>query len=204
MNLAIRNPAKRDQILPIRAARPEDAPDLARLIDIAGGGIPTWLWAGMAAPGEEPIDVGTRRAMREEGGFSYRNALVADCGGAVRGMILGYRLAHLAQDEITGAPEVLRPFLELEREVPESWYINAFALFESDRGRGTGTRLLHAALERARQEGCRQASVQFFSENPRAGTFYRRNGFRELASRPVIPHPAFRYTGETVLLVRDL
>jgi ribosomal protein S18 acetylase RimI-like enzyme len=192
------------QEIQIRAARPDDARDLARLIEIAGAGIPTWLWSGMAEPGESPLDVGTRRAMREEGGFSYRNAIVAEAGGAVVGMILAYRLPPLGEEDISGAPEILMPFLELEQEVTDTWYINAFATDEAFRGRGLGSRLLDATLETAKAAGCSQASVQYFSENPRAGTFYRRQGFREVAARRVVPNPAFKYTGDTVLLVRDI
>jgi GNAT superfamily N-acetyltransferase len=187
-----------------RAARSDDARDLARMIEIAGAGIPTWLWSGMAATGETALDVGERRARREEGGFSYRNAIVADRAGAVIGMILAYRLPPLGEDEIAGAPDVLRPILELEAEVPDTWYINAFAIDEKERGNGTGSRLMHATLDAARAAGCTQASVQFFSENPRAGSFYLRHGFREVAARRVVPHPALKYTGDTVLLVRDL
>jgi ribosomal protein S18 acetylase RimI-like enzyme len=192
------------QDIRLRAAKPDDARDLARLIEIAGAGIPTWLWSGMAAPGESPLDVGERRARREEGGFSYRNAIVADRAGAVVGMILAYSLPPLGEDEIAEAPEVLRPILALEAEVPDSWYINAFAIDEAERGHGTGSRLMDATLDAARAAGCDQASVQFFSENARAGAFYRRHGFREVAARPVVPHPAFKYTGDTVLLVRDI
>ncbi|HMO69118.1 MAG TPA: DUF6505 family protein [Novosphingobium sp.] len=36
----------------IRPARKSDAPVLARLIDIAGEGIPSYLWARAAEPGE--------------------------------------------------------------------------------------------------------------------------------------------------------
>jgi ribosomal protein S18 acetylase RimI-like enzyme len=188
----------------IRAALPDDAPHLARLIEIAGAGIPTWLWSGMAEPGESALDVGARRAKREEGSFSYRNAIVAESGGAVTGMILAYRLPPVSEEEIADAPEILRPLLELEGEVPDTWYINAFAIDEADRGREVGTRLLEATLDAGKAAGCRQASVQFFSENARAGTFYHRHGFREIASRPVVQHPAFKYSGDTVMLVRDL
>jgi len=167
----------------IRAANPEDAHDLARLIEIAGAGIPTWIWSGMAGPGESALDVGARRAGREEGSFSYRNAIVAERDGAVIGMILAYRLPPVAEEEIADAPEVLRPLLELEAEVPDSWYINAFAIDERERGLGLGSLLLEATLDAARVEGCSQASLQFFSENARAGSFYRRAGSVKGAKR---------------------
>lgn len=183
---------------------PEDVTDLARLIAIAFAGIPTFIWSEMAEPGETPLDVGKRRAMREEGGFSYRNAIVAVQADAVIGMILAYPLPPISDDAIADAPGILRPILELEAKVPHTWYINAFAIDAAARSRGIGSRLMEATLEPAKAAGCSQTSVQFFSENARAGAFYRRHGFREVASRRVIPHPAFKYTGETILLVRDL
>jgi hypothetical protein len=65
----------------LRPARKEDARALAQLIDIAGEGFGTYLWSQAAGPGESALDVGMRRAQRDEGGFSYRNAIVALSGG---------------------------------------------------------------------------------------------------------------------------
>ena len=76
----------------IRPATPSDAADLARLIDRAGEGLPSWLWARAAKQGDSPLAEGTRRAAREDGGFSYRNAHVGEVGGHIAGMLLGYRL----------------------------------------------------------------------------------------------------------------
>ena len=53
-----------------------DAADLARLVDLAGEGLPSYLWARMAEPGEDAFAVGERRrAARDEGAFSWRNAV---------------------------------------------------------------------------------------------------------------------------------
>ena len=68
---------------PVRGACREDAEALAELIDMAGEGLPLYLWAKMAKPGETAREVGRRRAAREEGGFSYKNAIVIDQGGIV-------------------------------------------------------------------------------------------------------------------------
>jgi hypothetical protein len=65
----------------LRPATREDAELLARLIDIAGEGFGTYLWSQSAAPGETALDVGRRRAQREDGGFSYRNATLAEIDG---------------------------------------------------------------------------------------------------------------------------
>jgi len=190
----------------IRRATPEDARALAELIEIAGDGIPTYLWSQMAAPGESPLDVGERRARRDSGNFSWRHATVAEADGRVAGMVLAYPLAPDDRDAPAASdlPDLLRPFLELERLVSGSYYINAFALYPEHRARGTGSRLLLSVLDAARESGCPSASVQYFSQNPRAGVFYQRHGFREVDSRRLVPHPASRYDDRTILLVREL
>lgn len=137
----------------VRDATPADARSLAELIAIAGAGIPEWLWAQMAGPNEDILDVGIRRAKRDEGGFSWTNAVVAEVDGSVIGMILGYPLENEDED-LDQLPQILRPFLELERRVPGSWYINAFALYAPWRGRGIGTRLLAAASIRKFECAC--------------------------------------------------
>ncbi len=192
-------PLAREVVL--RDATPADARSLAELIAIAGAGIPEWLWAQMAGPTEDGFDVGTRRAKRDAGGFSWNNAVVAEVDRSVIGMILGYRLKDEDED-LDQMPEILRPFLELERRVPGSWYINAFALYTPWRGRGIGTRLLAAASKRARDLGCRQMSVQTFSETPRSEAFYIRHGFRRIDTRR-LPEPSpCHHGGDTVLLLR--
>ncbi len=51
---------------PLRPATPDDAPILARLVDFAGEGMPTYIWAQMAEPGQSMWDVGAGRACRDE------------------------------------------------------------------------------------------------------------------------------------------
>lgn len=71
--------------LSLRAARREDATHMAALIAIAGEGIPELIWRDLAQPGQPPLEVGSQRAARDSGSFSYRNALIAEVGGRVAG-----------------------------------------------------------------------------------------------------------------------
>jgi ribosomal protein S18 acetylase RimI-like enzyme len=193
--------------LRIRRAQRSDARNLAALIEIAGDGIPNYLWMQMAEPGETSIDVGERRAAREEGGFSYRHATIAEIGEQVVGMILAHRLPDIGDEDwsaLNDLPEFLRPFVELEFEVPGSFYINALAVHEQYRSQGIGARLLRKAEGQAIEAGCQQMSVQHFFRNSRAGVFYRRHGFRIRGERVLTPHPAHPYEDRAVLLVRDL
>lgn len=68
----------------------QNAPSLARLVDIASEGISDWLWRSMADPEQTALDVGTARAERESGCFSYTNAIVVEFEDQVVGMMLGY------------------------------------------------------------------------------------------------------------------
>ena len=77
---------------PCRKATADDALALAELINFAGEGMPLYLWEKMAEPGETVWDVGQRRARREEGGFSYRNAVLSEQDGRVASVLIGYAL----------------------------------------------------------------------------------------------------------------
>ena len=47
---------------PYRQATQADAPALSDLVDFAGEGLPSYLWARLAQAGETSRDVGIRRA----------------------------------------------------------------------------------------------------------------------------------------------
>ena len=190
---------------PLRRARKDDAAVLARLIDIAGEGIPSWLWAQSAGPGESPFAVGERQAMREAGGFSYRNIYVVEAEARVAGMLLGYRQPdpYEAGDAAT-LPGVVRPLIELESHAAGSWYINALAVLPEFRGRGFGAVLLHLAETLAGDSDAVSLSLIVAEQNPRACALYEREGFRFVARRPVVAHPGAAHGGDWLLMVKDL
>jgi ribosomal protein S18 acetylase RimI-like enzyme len=189
----------------LRPARKDDARSLALLIDIAGEGFGQYLWAQSAGPGEEPLGVGMKRARREEGGFSYRNATLAEIDGRVAGLLLGYRLNDPYDTGGLGSlPAMIRPLVELESCAPGSWYINALAAFPEYRGRGLGTFLLNEADRRARAAGAKSVSLIVAEENAGAVRLYRRIGYLEAARRRLVPFPGLGHAGDWVLMVRPL
>jgi ribosomal protein S18 acetylase RimI-like enzyme len=188
----------------VRPARQQDAAPLARLIDIAGEGIPTYLWAQAAEAGETALEVGVRRAAREEGGFSYRNAFVDEVEGQVAGMLLGYRQPDpYDPGDLSDLPAVVRPMVELEALAPGSWYVNALAVFPAFRGRGLGSGLLALAVRLAGESGARALSVIVAAENAPARALYERNGYRAAARRPVVAFSGFAHGGDWMLMVKD-
>jgi ribosomal protein S18 acetylase RimI-like enzyme len=171
----------------LRPATPADADELAVLINAAGEGLPLYLWTGMAAPGEDPWEVGRRRALREQGSFSFLNSVVAEIDGKVAGCLIGYPLSKEPEQSVTpDTPPMFVPLLELEALAPDTWYVNVIAVHPDFRGQGIGSRLLAEAERAARETGKSGLSLIVADANDGARRLYARIGYREIASRPIV------------------
>ena len=190
---------------PLRRARREESRRVAELMDIAGHGLPAYVWSLSAEEGREPIEAGTERAASEDGNFSYRNAVVAEEDGEVVAMVLAYMLPEAGEganpDEV---PDVLRPLLELELLAPGTFYVNGLATLPRYQGRGLASRLLEAARALAEEAGCDELSIQVFEQNEGALRLYERHGYRIIARRRAVPHPSYSYHGDVLLLTRKV
>ena len=189
----------------IRPATKRDALHMAALADIAGHGMPSWVWSQAGEKGQSVIEVGRARAMRDEGGFSYRNAHMLEVDGEVAGMVLGYRQPETMETgDTSGIHEVFRALTELEAEAPGSWYLNILGVFPEYRGRGFGTQLLKLAHTLAQTAGAAQMSLIVESENEGAWRLYERSGYREQARRPYVQFPGSTHEGDWALLVKEI
>ena len=103
---------------PLRSATIEDAPILAELVNYAGDGLPLYLWGKLAGSGETAWDIGRRRAAREEGAFSYRNATMIDHDGACAGCLIGYEIPEDPVPIAADMPQMFVPLQELENLAP--------------------------------------------------------------------------------------
>jgi len=171
---------------PFRRAMPDDAPALAELVDIAGEGLPFYLWSKMAQSGESVWEVGRRRAVREAGSFSFRNAIVAEVDGVVVASLIGYPLPDRPEPIDDRMPAMFVPLQELENLAPGTWYVNVLATFAAYRGRGHGTRLLGIAERLAAAAGRSGLSIIVSDANVGARRLYERCGCVEVATRPMV------------------
>jgi ribosomal protein S18 acetylase RimI-like enzyme len=188
---------------PFRRATPDDAHALAELIDFAGEGMPSYLWAGMAEPGEGVWDVGRRRARREEGGFSYRNAVVIEEDGRVVACLIGYPLPDEPEPiDHERMPAMFVPLQELENLAPGTWYVNVLAAYPGHRGRGYGTRLLGLAEQLAAASGSRGLSIIVSDANRAARRLYERRGYRVVAERVIVKEQWENVGRNWVLMVK--
>ncbi len=182
-----------------------DCRSIAELAMMAGEGIPAYFWEQSAQEGEDLIDVGARNAASEDDNYSYRNVHLARIDDEIAGMILAYRLPDADNAEDLGEyPEFIRPLIELEQCVPDSFYINMLATYPKYRNRSVGTELMGIVDRLASENHCALSSIEVFEQNDGALRLYQRLGYTLSEKRKVIPHPCHPYTGDIVLLTRPV
>jgi len=181
-----------------------DAPVLAELVNYAGEGIPLYLWDKLKEPGETAWDVGRRRAARNEGAFSWRNAVVIEYEGKAAGCLIGYEIAEQPEPIPADLPAMFRPLQELENLAPGTWYVNVLAVLPAFRNLGLGGRLLRRAEETGRACGRRGLSIIVADANQGARRLYERAGYREAATRPMVKEGWVNEGRNWVLLTKPL
>jgi ribosomal protein S18 acetylase RimI-like enzyme len=189
---------------PFRRATIADAPLLAELVNYAGEGMPLYLWGKLAEPGESAWDVGRRRAAREEGSFSYRNATMIEHDGQIAGCLIGYEISDEPAPIAEHMPPMFVGLQELENLAPGTWYVNVLAVQPAFRNQGLGTRLLARADETARALGKRGLSVIVSDDNAGARRLYERSGYAMRATRAMVKDD-WQNDGESwVLLTKSI
>lgn len=189
----------------VENATKENVEALACLIDLAGEGLPSYLWSSMMTEETSPLEVGVERALRKEGAFSYKNARIIRSESDVAGMIISYRLDDpYVIEDLDSVPEVVKPLILLESKAPGSWYVNAVATHERHRGKGIATGLLQEAEEKAKEQGINQISLIVSSENIAAKQLYIKMGYEYRESLPVIKYPGCLHGGDWELMTKTI
>jgi GNAT superfamily N-acetyltransferase len=189
-----------------RPATKADAAALAVLVDIAGEGMPAYMWGTLKTPAQSILEFGRERARRDTGGFSYKNAMVAEVGGEIAACLVNYCLddPYDLEGSLTETPEIVRPLVRLEVKAPGSWYLNVLATFPEFRRRGIGAELLSIAESKGRKAGAPALSVIVGSWNKTAVRLYERAGYSVVASEPAILFPGCPHKGDWVLMIKSL
>ncbi|MPZ37227.1 MAG: GNAT family N-acetyltransferase [Rhizobiales bacterium] len=193
--------AERDSYRP---ARREDAEVLAELVNYAGEGMPLYLWSKLADSGETAWDVGRRRAAREEGAFSYRNATIVEHEGYAAGGLIGYAISDDPEPVSADFPAMFVPLQELENLAPGTWYVNVLAVLPKYRSLGLGSQLLRLADETGYKLGKPGMSVIVSDANVGARRLYERLGYRETARRGMVKENWISEGREWMLLTKAL
>jgi len=190
---------------PHRWATPDDAEAMTQLVNMAGEGMPLYLWEKMSEAGQSAWDVGRDRARRESGGFSYRNTVVSEAGGKVVAGLIGYPLPDQFEPaNYEDMPAMFVPLQQLEDLAPGTWYVNVLASLPGHRGKGLGAALLDVAEQLAVEAGRGGLSIIVADANTGARRLYARTGYIERARRPMVKE-GWDNAGENwLLLIKQL
>ncbi len=182
----------------IRAATTEDAAPLARLIDIAGHGLPRYFWDKAKPENMDVWSYGESRAKRTTGSFSYTNAHVAIQRSTVIGALMIYDIdAPCPEEDYEGMPDLFVPLQRLEDQAVGTVYLNAIAVFPEFQGQGIGGLL----LQKLKQLSDRDISLIVLDSNRDAIRFYEREGFVTEATQPLVKED-WQVEGDAWVLMR--
>lgn len=193
--------------LSIAPAEKADAAGLAVLADIAGHGLPSWLWyrAREKEGFDSVMEVGRERVLSTDHVLSHRSMVAAKMDGVLAGMLLDYALnTPNSEADIVASGPVLGPLLRLENRVPGCWYVNMLAVFREYRGMGIGRRLLGESERRAVAAGKTEMGIIVEDDNP-ARRLYEAFGFEAAGAEPFSPFGgSLKTDGEWVVMRRPV
>lgn len=169
-----------------RLAKKSDAQAMAELVNMAGEGLPVYLWTRIAEAGQDAWEVGAERARRESGAFSYRNSIIIEENGRAVALLTGYPLGREPEPIGPDTPPIFVPLQELENLAPFTWYVNVLAVVPEERGKGHGSRLLEVADEIAGRLGLDGLSIIVSDGNSGARRLYERCGYVKTAEREMV------------------
>lgn len=198
-------PSEMTDDIHIRPARPDDAPEIAPLIDMAGGGVYEFLMGGLM-PGMSAVEMLVPGIAGAAGSFSYRQMSVAEAGGTLVGVAHAYPAMWMR--------DVDRSFLSDDRlahmapfDAAQDWgsyFLSALAVHPAHRRAGLAGRLLARVYERAVSGGYDRITLHVWADNEAARGLYAKHGFEE-AGRAAIPwHERLPHEGGSILLRRRL
>lgn len=172
----------------VRRAIVSDAEVIARAVAMAIGDEQTLI----DYCGEDYLSVLADVAAHTETQYSWQYALVAEVGGAVAGVVVGYNGAQLGPLR-EGTFAILRqrigrlPNIADETEAGE-YYLDSVAVLSEFRGMGVGRALILSLCDKAYSEGHSRVGLMVDCDNPQAEQLYTSLGFERVGERIFFGH----------------
>lgn len=194
-----------DKDVSIRPAMPDDAPEMAQLIDMAGGGVYEFLLDGLV-PGLTAAEMLVPGLAGTSGSFSHRHSGVAEAKGRIVGVVHAYPVDWIKTQDYTGLPPDRLAHMAAFNETQDwgSYFLSALAVDPSWRRRGIAGRLLDWVYGRARSGGFDRVTLHVWADNTGAQHLYVKEGFQEIARADVPWHERLPHRGGSVLMRRSV
>lgn len=164
----------------IRQARPEDAVEVAPLIVQAMESLASAFIGGGEIADAVPLF--EYLFVQTENQYSHDNTLVLEENGEILGSITSYDGKHLIDYREKLVQYIEKKYgvsgLELENETQAGeLYIDTLSVSPNAQGKGVGTALIKALIEKARKDGHSHVGLLVDLDNPNAKRLYERIGF---------------------------
>lgn len=186
---------------PLRLFKPEDANTVARLNDMASGGLLFSTWTKAPGNNGDPWEQGRLQQIHQMN--SGWTLIILDQGNGVEAVLMGQ--PHPAEPvPMEGIDPVWVPLVDLENLVPGAWCLNVIATLPECRGRGHGATLMDQAEAIAREGGHGVLALVVADANTDAIRLYHCNGFSEIARRPMVKREWAGPGQDWVLMVKPL
>ena len=189
-------------MLTFREGNPNDATNLALILDTAGRRVPAYFWSQYAAQGQSFFEFGRQKIRNEPDTGSYcKNWCVGEVNSELVGAFFGFIVENpYPEIDYENEPDWWIPFLELEKIASGSWLLQAISILPEHRGKGLAKEFLAKTDEVARSEGVTNITLQVEEINHIALKTYKSHGFSEIARKKLIPFSFSDDTGDIVLM----
>lgn len=173
-------------------AKKEQANELAKLIQLAGDGLPYYLWQIDSHGRIPPLELGSMRiaSSSDKNNLSYQNARICLRDGRLAGVAISSKLSESPSLlDLHEHPDPLIPLLMLEAKVPGAWSVSAVSVTPRYRKLGVAKLLMRDAEMLAEQNGCDEIIVVVNSANHIALAMYGALGYTSKDQMPAVPYP---------------
>jgi len=190
-----------------RTGKKEDCLKIAEGIDLASGGIMSFLFEGLLE--NYTVAEVMANSLRDETGYdTYKNAIVAEYEDNVVGIVYSYpaKFHEISEETREFFPSdrlaVLAEFFN--SRVENSLFLDSIYVDEKFRGRGIANRLIDLTKQKAQQNGHKQLSLMVMNSNMTARRAYERNNFKIVKHINVQEQRLMPNKGGIYLLVSDV
>jgi len=164
----------------IRQAVREDAKQAARLLYDALHDVAHQLTGEEKE--EDAVTVLEQYFAADNGRLSHKQAIVKEADGEVAGVVVAYggdQIHELDRPMLERLRKLKNdPTLKLDKESDEDeYYIDTLSVSPKFGGQGIGTKLIHAAEEKARERGYGKIAMAVVTDNTRAYSLYLHLGY---------------------------
>lgn len=185
----------------LRHATINDCADLAILDNIAGHGLPLWLWQDAVARGraDDAIEWGKEHYADLSQPCNWSNAAVATVDGETAGAAVGFFIPEETRFPTDG-DAVLAPLMRLFAKAAGSRVLDMLAVYRRFTRRAIARALLRDQISSADDK---PVSIVAANDNAPALTLYRSEGFAEVTREPFVPFNDTQTTTSWLLLRRQ-